>query len=118
MAVDIEIPFTGIEEAAEQPSKTYRLDIDNGHISGTVDGIEAVEQAIRKAIITQRFCNLIYDSDYGCEAQSAVHSKGVTHEYLEAVILIREFLCNENPQFNWGFKKALAMSRKIKPPEL
>ncbi len=86
MAVDIEIPFTGIEEAAEQPSKTYRLDIDNGHISGTVDGIEAVEQAIRKAIITQRFCNLIYDSDYGCEAQSAVHSNGVTHEYLEAVI--------------------------------
>lgn len=86
MAVDIEIPFTGIEEASEQPSKTYCLNIDSGHISGTVDGIDAVNQAIRKAIITQRFCNLIYDSDYGCEAQSALHSKGVTPEYLEAVI--------------------------------
>jgi hypothetical protein len=28
------------------------------------------------------------------------------------------FLYSENPQFYWGFKKALAMSRKNKPPML
>lgn len=86
MSVNIEIPITDIEEENEKPSKTYRLDIDSGRISGTVDGIEAVNQAIRKAIITQRFCNLIYDSDYGCEAESAVHDKTVTREYMEAAI--------------------------------
>jgi hypothetical protein len=33
--------------------------------------------------------------------------------------VLRVFLlASENPQFNWGFKKALAMSRKNKPPML
>ena len=52
MAVDIEIPFTDIEEEAEKPSRTYCLDLDTGRIIGMVDGISAVNQAIRKAIIT------------------------------------------------------------------
>lgn len=86
MAVDIQIPFTNIEETIEQPSKTYRLDLDKGRIYGKIEGIEAVNQAIRKAIITQRFNNLIYDDDYGCEAESAVYDKNVTREYLETAI--------------------------------
>ena len=111
MAVDIEIPFAGIEEAAEQSSKTYRLDIDAGRISGSVDGLQAVDQAIRKAIITQRFCNLIYDSDYGSGVQSAVHSEGVSREYLEAVIpeMIKDALSQDTRiidvyDFNFSFE--------------
>lgn len=75
-----------LEEATELPSKTYRLDPDKGRIYGKIDGLEAVEQAIRKALITQRFCDLIYDDDYGCEAQDALHDKGVTQEFLETAI--------------------------------
>lgn len=86
MAVDIEIPVEEIGEAAELPSKTYRLDLDSGRIYGKIDGLEAVEQAIRKAIITQRFCNLIYDDDYGCEAEEAVRGGSVTPEFLETAI--------------------------------
>ncbi len=86
MAVDIEIPFDEIEEAAEQPSKTYCLDLESGRISGMIDGIEAVNQAIRKAVSTQRFCNLIYSDDYGCEVGIAVQDKSVTHEFLETAI--------------------------------
>ena len=86
MAVDKEIPITDIEEENEKPSKTYRLDIDTGRIFGKIDSIDAVNQAIRKAIITQRFCNLIYDSDYGCEASAAVHDKGVSPEYIQAAV--------------------------------
>lgn len=55
MAVDIEIPIDTIEEEAEKPTRTYRLDLDSGRIIGTIDGIEAVNQAIRKAIITARY---------------------------------------------------------------
>lgn len=86
MAVDIEIPIGEIEEETEPPTRTYRLDIDSGRISGMTDGIEAVNQAIRKAVVTSRFCNLIYDDDYGCEAAELIHNKNVTPEFLETVI--------------------------------
>lgn len=86
MAVDIEISVDEIEEETELPTKTYRLDMDSGRISGMADGLEAVEQAVRKALITARFHNLIYDDDYGCEAGDAVHDKNVTPEYLETVL--------------------------------
>lgn len=32
--------------------------------------------------------------------------------------LCGHFLYHEKPQFYWGFKKALAMGRKIRPPVL
>lgn len=64
----------GIEEAQEPSSKTYRLDLDKGRISGKIDGLEAVNQAIRKAIITPRFKCLIYDNQYGSEVEDAVIS--------------------------------------------
>lgn len=86
MAMDIQIPNITINEYEETPSKTYRLDLDKGRIYGKIEGIEAVNQAIRKAILTLRFDNLIYDDDYGCEAGKAVYSKDVTPEYLETAI--------------------------------
>lgn len=46
----IPIPIDEVTEAEEQPSLTYRLDLDNGRIVGKVDGLEAVNQAIRKAL--------------------------------------------------------------------
>ncbi|MBQ3566888.1 MAG: DUF2634 domain-containing protein [Oscillospiraceae bacterium] len=75
MAVDIEIPLSDIEEEAEKPSRTYCLDLDKGRIIGMVDGIDAVKQAVEKALSTRRFYCLIYDSDYGCDATNAVHDK-------------------------------------------
>ena len=68
----------------ELPSKTYRLDLDKGRIVGKVDGLEAVNQAIRKAIITPRFKCLIYDSQYGSELENAIITKDATREYIRA----------------------------------
>lgn len=68
----IPIPVETITEAAELPSRTYRLDLEKGRIVGKVDGLAAVDQAIRKAIITPRFKCLIYDHQYGNEAEAAV----------------------------------------------
>ena len=52
MAVYIPIGIAEVQDAQEKPSRTYRLDLDAGRIVGFVDNLEAVQQAIRKAIIT------------------------------------------------------------------
>lgn len=58
------------EQEAEdtlEPSKTYRLDIENGRIGGLIDGEEALRQFIKKAIMTARNRYIAYDEDYGCD---------------------------------------------------
>lgn len=59
-----------ITEAEEKPTRTYRLDIDKGRIVGYVDGIEAIQQYIRKAIISPRFKCLAYSPQYGSEVDA------------------------------------------------
>lgn len=85
-SVYIPIPIKEITDAEEKPSRTYKLDLEKGRIAGTIDGIEAVNQAIKKAIITPRFKCLIYDNQYGSEVQEAIIAKDVTPEFTEAVI--------------------------------
>lgn len=80
----IPIPVETVTEAEEQPSLTYRLDLDAGRIVGMVDGLTAVEQAIRKAIITPRFKCLIYDNQYGSEIEDAFIAKDASYEYIRA----------------------------------
>ena len=85
-SVFIPLPVSEVTEAQEKPSLTYKLDLDKGRIVGMVDGLEAVNQAIRKAIITPRFKCLIYDNQYGSEIQEAIIAEDATPEYTEAVI--------------------------------
>lgn len=85
-SVFIPLPVTEVTEAEEKPSLTYKLDLDKGRIVGKVDGLEAVNQAIRKAIITPRFKCLIYDNQYGSEIEDTVIAKDATPELIEAVI--------------------------------
>lgn len=84
--VYIPLPVAEIEEAKESPSLTYKLDLDKGRIVGKIDKLEAVNQAIRKAIITSRFKCLIYDNQYGSEIEDAVISNDATQEYIETAI--------------------------------
>lgn len=53
----------------DQPSKTYRMDLVNDRISGTIDSHEAMEQAIYKILNTERYRYLIYSWNYGSELQ-------------------------------------------------
>ena len=76
--VFIPIPISGIEEEREEPSLTYKLDLDAGRIAGKVDGLEAIKQFIRKALITPRFHCLIYDNQYGSEIKDTITSKNAT----------------------------------------
>ena len=54
-------------EVGREPSKTYRMDLENERIRGYTDGIEAVKQAIYKILSTERYKYLIYDWNYGIE---------------------------------------------------
>ena len=49
--VFVPIAISGIEEEKEQPSLTYKLDLKTGRIVGKVDGLEAVNQYIEKALL-------------------------------------------------------------------
>jgi len=54
-------------ETAEQPSLTYRMDWEKKRISGSIDGLEAVQQAAVKILQTDRYEQLIYSFNYGTE---------------------------------------------------
>lgn len=97
MALDIQMPFEGLSESEELPSKTYRLDLDGKRVRGYADGIEAVKQAIDKALRTARFKNLIYDDEYGSELMSVLLDPNTTKEFIETSFprLIREALSGD-----------------------
>jgi len=84
MAIDMPFPFDGITEKEIETSRTYAIDWESKRIVGMVDGLEAVNQFIHKALITPRFKCLIYDNQYGCEAAEEVIKKDATPEYTEA----------------------------------
>ncbi len=88
MADDLltEIPEDNIENEYEIATKTYAIDFERGRIGGTVDGVDAVKQAIIKAVITPRFKCLIYDDQYGSEIKEDVIEENSSEAYLQTVI--------------------------------
>lgn len=82
----IQLPFSTIDEGEVETSKTYRIDWENGRINGFVDGVEAMKQFIKKALITPRFKCLIYDSQYGSELRENLMNSQMTNEYKETEI--------------------------------
>lgn len=80
------IDIAELEEEEEQPSLTYRLDLESGHISGKIDEIEAVKQAIAKAIKTPRFKCLLYDDQYGSEIAETIIARDATPEYIVTAV--------------------------------
>ncbi len=84
MPTFIPIPISTVQEAQESPSSTYALDLDHGRIMGKVDGLKAIEQAIRKALITPRWKCLVYNNQYGSEIKNAVLSKSASRALVEA----------------------------------
>ena len=50
-----------------QPTKTYRLNIENDVINGFCDNLEAMKQAVYKILNTERYKNIMYSWNYGIE---------------------------------------------------
>lgn len=61
-----------VASAADQPTRTYKMDLEAGRVSGFVDNTEAMEQVIFKILSTDRFYFLIYSWNYGTERNAAV----------------------------------------------
>lgn len=61
-----------VETPASQSSRTYAVNWQTGRVSGTVDGMDALKQAIYKALQTERFAHLIYSWNYGFEANRLI----------------------------------------------
>lgn len=66
-----------------EPSKTYRLNIENNTISGICDGKEAVKQAVYKILNTERYKYVIYSRNYGSEFEKLY---GKQMSYVKSII--------------------------------
>ncbi|AEY67903.1 DUF2634 domain-containing protein [Clostridium sp. BNL1100] len=78
-------------EIRQQPGKTYKMNLEEMRIGGSVDGIEAVKQAIYKILNTQKFQYLIYSWDYGIELTD-LFGESAAFVYSEIENRIREAL--------------------------
>lgn len=72
MAVNM-LPTTGNDldliefEVEQQPSLTYRLDVEKNRVRGMTDGVDAVRQAVYLILNTERYAYSIYSWNYGVE---------------------------------------------------
>lgn len=80
-----------IQPEAETTTRTYKVDFENGRISGFVDESEAMQQAIYKILLTERFDYLIYSWNYGIEMK-ALFGKSYPVVESEVKRVIREAL--------------------------
>jgi hypothetical protein len=78
-------------QAVQQPSRTWRLDLEQGRVTGMIDNLDAVKQAVLKILQTERFRYLIYSFNYGHELNGLV---GVSPLFVqsEAARIIQEAL--------------------------
>jgi len=51
----------------EQPSKTYKMDLEGNHTKGYTDGLEAMKQVVFKILNTERYRYPMYSWNYGVE---------------------------------------------------
>lgn len=54
-------------ELEEQPTHTYKMNLERNRIQGKTDGLEAMKQAIFKILSTERYQYIIYSWNYGVE---------------------------------------------------
>ena len=79
----------------EMPGLTYRLDIDNKRFSGDCDGIEAVKQAVYKALATERYKYPIYSWNYGAELEN-LFGKPISYAVSEIPKRIKDALIRDD----------------------
>ena len=95
------------------PSRTLKLNHDYHLVNGTIDQIQAVEQAVFLILTTERYQWLIFSWNYGVELQNLI-GKGPEYCVPEIERRIREALLQddritavENFQFEVNKKKVL-----------
>jgi hypothetical protein len=77
------------------PSKTFKMNYDRLTISGTIDQIQAVEQAVFLILNTERYQWLIFSWNYGVELHNLI-GKDVEYCIPEIERRIREALLQDD----------------------
>lgn len=54
-------------EIEEQPSKTYKMDLNGNSVRGFCDALEAMKQTVFRILNTERYQYIIYSWNYGIE---------------------------------------------------
>ncbi|MCQ4727403.1 DUF2634 domain-containing protein [Anaerotignum faecicola] len=78
-----------------EPSKTYRLDIEKESVKGKCDGLEAIKQAVYKALNTGRYEWLIYSYNYGSQLKE-LFGRPISYVYPEVKRRIEECLTQDD----------------------
>lgn len=96
---DVELDYLeGIEEEeTEMPSYDFKLNMETNRLSGNVEDLEAVKQAIYIMLSTERYEHSIYSEDYGMEFNDLIGQD------VEWVI----------PELEMRIKEALLMDERI-----
>ena len=63
---------TILQEDEKMPSYTPKIDFERNRIMGTVDNIDAMEQAIYLILQTERYESIIYNWYYGVELDTLI----------------------------------------------
>ena len=63
---------TILQENEKMPSYTPKIDFERNRIMGTVDNIDAMEQAIYLILQTERYESIIYNWYYGVEFDTLI----------------------------------------------
>lgn len=79
-------------EITEQPSYTYKINMDKNIIKGNIDyNLEAVKQAVYKILTTERYKYEIYSWNYGVELNELI-GQPIPYVYAEIERRITEAL--------------------------
>ena len=74
---EVELDMATIEKKTI-PSLTWKINEERAEVRGTVDELEAMKQAVRKILQTERYRYAIYDWNYGIELEK-LYGKNVTY---------------------------------------
>ena len=91
----------GIQTPHEIATRTYKLDLENGHVIGIVDGLQAVKQAAAMALLSVRFKTLIFSPEYASELDSIIGWNSQSSEELKKA------------QIDWAVRDALSTDSRI-----
>ncbi|TQX27920.1 DUF2634 domain-containing protein, partial [Clostridioides difficile] len=73
-AIDYDIEDVSIInfDVRQEPSKTFKLNIEKSKIDGICDDVEALKQTIFLILNTERYEHLIYSRNYGVELNDLI----------------------------------------------
>lgn len=93
MAERTDLESTKNTYSYRQPSLTYRLGAST--VSGQIDKLESIKQAVYHILMTERYSSSVYDEDYGVEFNQYI---GKDRGFITADIenTLREALCQDD----------------------